>query len=52
MPSFSGVFVIVILLLYLLPIIGVIYWMVKMLNNSNENLRINREILRKLEEKP
>ena len=38
----------VFLIVYLAGIIAVIYWMVKMLKNSNENLRINREILEKL----
>ncbi len=38
-------------LVYIIPIIFVVYWMIKMLKNSNENLRINREILEILENK-
>ena len=40
----SGVFFLFIIL-YLLPAIFVIYWMVKMLNNSSQNLKVNRQIL-------
>ena len=33
---------------YILPVIFIIYWMLKMLKNSNEILKLNREILEKL----
>lgn len=39
------------LVLYLVPLVFLIYWLVKMLKNSNENLKINREILDRLKNK-
>lgn len=39
--AFQSVFII----LYLIGVILLIYWMVKMLRNSNENLQLQREIL-------
>ena len=43
---FSGMLLILLVIIaYLLPVIFVVYWMVKMLNNSNENLKVNKEIL-------
>lgn len=38
--------------LYLIPLIFLIYWLVKMLKNSNENLKVTREILERLKNKP
>ncbi len=38
-------------ILYLIPIVLTIYWMVKMLKNSNETVRLNREILEHLKRK-
>ncbi len=35
----------VFIILYLIGVILLIYWMVKMLRNSNENLQLQREIL-------
>ncbi|SFH77461.1 hypothetical protein [Halpernia frigidisoli] len=35
-------------LLYILPVVFFIYWMVKMLKNSNENLKLTKEILERL----
>lgn len=37
-----------IVLLYILPAILLVIWMLKMLKNSNESLKINREILERL----
>jgi cytochrome bd-type quinol oxidase subunit 1 len=39
-------------LLYLIPIIAIIYWMVRMLKNANEQTKLQREILEKLNNKP
>lgn len=38
----------VFLVLLIVPIIFVIYWMVRILKNSNKNLKIGQEILEKL----
>lgn len=38
----------IIAIAYIAPIIFVIYWMMKMLKNSNENLRISKEILERM----
>lgn len=44
----SGALVLLMILLYLVPALLIIYWMVKMLRNSNEHLKLNREILDEL----
>ncbi len=38
----------VFLVLLIVPIIFVIYWMVRILKNSNKNLKMGQEILEKL----
>lgn len=38
-------------LLYILPLVLLVLWMIKILKNSNENLKIQREILQKLTHK-
>lgn len=44
-------FFLVAAILYIIPIVLTIYWMVKMLKNSNETVRLNREILEHLKRK-
>ena len=39
---------IIALLFYIVPVVLLILWMIKLLRNSNENLKIQREILQKL----
>lgn len=41
----------ILLVLYLVPLVFLIYWLIKMLKNSNENLKITREILDRLKNK-
>ena len=44
----TGILILLSFLVYIIPVIFVIYWMIKMMKNSNENLKINREILERL----
>ena len=41
----------VFLVLFIVPIIFVIYWMVRILKNSNKNLKMSQEILEILKRK-
>ena len=47
-PVESILLFVIIAIAYIAPIIFVIYWMMKMLKNSNENLRISKEILERM----
>ncbi|MBS1571118.1 MAG: hypothetical protein JST62_01800 [Bacteroidetes bacterium] len=48
-PIFLVQFLFVII--YLLLVIAIIYWMVKILKNSNETVRLQKEILEQLKRK-
>lgn len=50
-PFEGTTFFILAFLLYVVPVIFIIYWMVKMLRNSSQNLKIQREILKRLQDK-
>ncbi|KIA82603.1 hypothetical protein OA84_10650 [Kaistella solincola] len=44
--SLSSIGVIVmVIVLYLIPTLFIFYWLIKMLKNSNESLKVNKEIL-------
>lgn len=51
LPGGFSAFHIAFLFIYLLPILGIIYWMVKMLKNSNENKKLQQEILSELKKR-
>ena len=50
-PSEGIMIFIFLAFIYIIPIIFIIYWMLKMLKNSNESLKINKELLNHLKSK-
>lgn len=47
-PFESILLFLILAFLYIIPFVFIVYWMLKMLKNSNEQLRISKEILEKL----